>query len=601
MMSSMSSSEGDVRFHWVDYLMLCATLVLSCVVGVYYGIKGRKKSTADDYLMAGRNMSIFPVSFSIFVSTVSSIAFLGDPVEVYYYGGIYWLLGIGISAGLPIIAHYFAPILYRMRLTSVYEYLEIRYNAKVRIVCSVIAGIGLMLFMGVVLYAPSLALSQVSGLDVWLSIVVIGAVCTFYTSLGGMKAVLWADTMQFFIMVSGLAAILIQGTIKLGGISNVWRICEQGGRINFFQFSPNPFVRSTFWIFLIGGIFRVVNPYISGQVWVQRYCTLKSERDVKIAIYLNIPLFLLFLTLFTGNGLVLYAYYSSCDPLRQGRVQKPDQMIPLLVLELFQFLPGISGLFVGSIVSASLSTLSSGQSGLAATCLSDVIQPMYTRCRGGNRMPDKISAIVAKLLSAVFGVLNIILALFMMLAKGSTVFQLSLSFVNATFGPAAGIYIVGILFPFINTASAVAGCLISLVISCWLTIGTLITGVYHPRLPTATDGCSLVANMTFANMANGTISKFNDTVHVVSSTSSHSRSAFNEVYKFSPLLYPALGPIINIVCSLLISAAIVGYHRIRTHFGSQKTEEKSEDVTMNKGPGPNLALEPVVAMRTTTL
>lgn|SRR6218665_325217 len=116
----MSSTE-TVRFHWVDYLMLCATLVMSCLVGIYYGIKGRKKSTVDDYLMAGRNMSIFPVSFSIFVSTVSSISFIGDPVEVYYYGGIYWLLSIGIMTGLPIIAHYFAPILYRMRLTSVYE------------------------------------------------------------------------------------------------------------------------------------------------------------------------------------------------------------------------------------------------------------------------------------------------------------------------------------------------------------------------------------------------------------------------------------------------------------------------------------------------
>lgn len=111
----------NVRFHWIDYLMLCATLVLSCAVGIYYGIKGRKNSTADDYLMAGRSMSIFPVSFSLFVSTVSSISFLADPVEVYYYGGIYWILAIGFTAGLPIIAHCFAPILYRMRLTSVYE------------------------------------------------------------------------------------------------------------------------------------------------------------------------------------------------------------------------------------------------------------------------------------------------------------------------------------------------------------------------------------------------------------------------------------------------------------------------------------------------
>lgn len=116
----------DFRFHWADYVILCLTLLLSCSVGVYYGIVGRKKSTAEDYLMAGRSMPVVPVSFSLFVSFLSSVAFLSDPVEVYYYGSIYWVIGVGGALGIPITAHVFAPKLYRMRLTSVYEVSHVR-------------------------------------------------------------------------------------------------------------------------------------------------------------------------------------------------------------------------------------------------------------------------------------------------------------------------------------------------------------------------------------------------------------------------------------------------------------------------------------------
>lgn len=118
---NLNMSIEDVFFHWVDYLMLVLTLLLSCAVGIYYGIAERNKSTADDYLMAGRSMPVWPVSFSLFVSFLSSISFLGDPVEVYYYGAIYWSMTLGFLIGLPIIAHVFAPILYRMKLISVCE------------------------------------------------------------------------------------------------------------------------------------------------------------------------------------------------------------------------------------------------------------------------------------------------------------------------------------------------------------------------------------------------------------------------------------------------------------------------------------------------
>ncbi|CAF3963542.1 unnamed protein product, partial [Rotaria sp. Silwood1] len=88
--------------------------------------------------------------------------------------------------------------------------------------------------MAIVLYAPALALSQTTGLNIWLSVVSIGVICTFYSSVGGMKAVIWTDVLQALVILVGLLASIIQGClITLGGFKRVFSIAYEGGRIEF--------------------------------------------------------------------------------------------------------------------------------------------------------------------------------------------------------------------------------------------------------------------------------------------------------------------------------------------------------------------------------
>ena len=110
-----------VGFSWPDYLVFAISLAISAGIGVLYGWLDRNKNSPEDFLMAGRNMGIMPVSFSLFVSWISAISFLGDPVEVYYHGSIYLLIGVGYCLGLPVVAYVFAPHYYRLRITSAYE------------------------------------------------------------------------------------------------------------------------------------------------------------------------------------------------------------------------------------------------------------------------------------------------------------------------------------------------------------------------------------------------------------------------------------------------------------------------------------------------
>ena len=108
-------------FHWADYVVFLGMMLLSCGFGIYHGIKDRNKSSVEEFLVGGRKMHVLPVSVSVYVSIMSGISFLGDPVEVYSFGGLYIFLILGYVLVLPFIAQIFAPFYQRIRLLSVFE------------------------------------------------------------------------------------------------------------------------------------------------------------------------------------------------------------------------------------------------------------------------------------------------------------------------------------------------------------------------------------------------------------------------------------------------------------------------------------------------
>ena len=109
-------------------MVFVGMLTVSAGVGVFYGIKDRKKSSVEEFLVGGRSMHVLPVSVSLFVSIMSAIAFLGDPVEVYNFGGLYTFLILGAALVYPIIAQIFAPFFQRMNLLSAFEVSNSRFN-----------------------------------------------------------------------------------------------------------------------------------------------------------------------------------------------------------------------------------------------------------------------------------------------------------------------------------------------------------------------------------------------------------------------------------------------------------------------------------------
>ncbi|NXS50737.1 SC5A6 protein, partial [Balaeniceps rex] len=122
-----------MEFTVIDYSIFALLLVLSSAIGLFYALSGDRQRTVQEFLLANRNMSFLPVALSLLATFQSAVAILGVPAEIYRFGTEYWFLGCSYLLGLLIPAHIFIPVFYRLRITSTYEYLELRFNKTVRV------------------------------------------------------------------------------------------------------------------------------------------------------------------------------------------------------------------------------------------------------------------------------------------------------------------------------------------------------------------------------------------------------------------------------------------------------------------------------------
>ena len=285
----MVETEPELKLGVWDYVVFAAMLVTSTAIGFYYACTGGRQKTQSEFLMANRSMGVIPVALSLLASFMSAITLLGTPSTMYLYGTQYWMIGPSYIFVCWAAAHVFLPVFYNLQITSIYEYLELRFNRSVRMLGCVTFLVQMVMYMGIVLYAPALALSAVTGMAWWISVLIIGSVCTLYTTIGGMKAVMWTDVLQITIMFSGMIAVGVIGTQKAGGIHEVWDTYTATGRHQLWNFNPDPTERHTVWNLVIGGAFTWLVIYGVNQSQVQRYLTSPTLRQAQIAIWINLP------------------------------------------------------------------------------------------------------------------------------------------------------------------------------------------------------------------------------------------------------------------------------------------------------------------------
>ncbi|KAL5009026.1 hypothetical protein ScPMuIL_014607 [Solemya velum] len=215
-----------------DLVVVGVFLVISLGIGIYYGCTGGKQSTPEEYLVGNRQMAMFPVALSLFVTFQSSVSLIGVPGEIYTYGSIFILIYFGLVISYFVGVVTIVPLMYPLGITSAYEYLERRFESRaVRILGTLVSMLTTLLYMGTVLLSPALAIEAVADVPLWISLVLVGLVGTVYTALGGIKSVVWTDVFQCAILSIGLIIVLIKGSIDIGGFGKVMDLSAAGRRL----------------------------------------------------------------------------------------------------------------------------------------------------------------------------------------------------------------------------------------------------------------------------------------------------------------------------------------------------------------------------------
>ncbi|XP_071487040.1 sodium-coupled monocarboxylate transporter 1-like [Diadema antillarum] len=535
-----------------DYVLFGAMLVISAGIGVYSAFSGDRQRTADEYLLGNRNMHVVPVALSMMVSFVSAISVLGTPAEMYVFNTMFWWNIVGYALGAFIATQMFVPMFMKLRVTSIFEYLELRFNRTVRLFNMFVFFFQMNFYMGIVIYTPALALNAATGMSLSASILSTGAVCIFYTTIGGMKAVLWTDAFQTFVMAAGVIAVIIVGCIEVGGLDEVWRIASEGGRIVFFDMRADLTIRNSFWTVNIGSSMITVCTFGMNQAIVQRCLSLGSLKKARWAIFLAVMSQWVVVSLMCLSGVVMYAYYKDCDPFTSGKVHSPDQLMPYMVMEVFSDMPGIPGIFLASVLSASLSTLSSGVNALAAVTGEDACKMIWPDLGG------KKYAAVTKLLSLFYGLLAIAVA-FLAKLMGDHVLSMGLSIFGITYGSVVATFVLGVCFPRVNSKGVLIGTFVSIGIMLWLKLGNLL--MENPpssRLPLSTDGCPAdgVENSTYVDYYTTQIiqTEIGYTEFGSHQSEEHvTRSPLDNFYSLSYLMYGPFGFLITMVAAVFFS------------------------------------------------
>lgn len=524
-----------------DYVVFGIMLVMSASVGVYYRFTGGKQKTTQEYMLGDKNQSVLPVAFSLMASFVTAISMFGLSSEVYTRGTQFSIIIISYVIATPVIGYLYLPVFFKLGNLSLYEYLEIRFGRLTRVITSLAFSIQMIFYMAIVLYVPALTLEAVTGLPQSASILLVGLVCVFYSTMGGIKAVIITDLLQSILMYASVIAVVGVAWYETGGLSEIWDISNRYGRINFGNFNIDPTVRHSWLSILVGGSFTQISLYAVNQTQIQRFLTMKDYKTAVTALWCSLPLVIVISLLTSLSGLAMFSKYYNCDPIKSGRISSSDQLMPLYVLDTMGSIPGLTGLFIAGIFSSAMSSVSPILNSLAAITMEDYIKPFKKQ-----EIADKKRVYLMKILVLVYG--GVCITLSFLTKYMGAVLQTSLTIFGVIGGPVLAVFTLGILLPYINQKGALAGLIFGLSFSFIIGFG----GPKPPveNLPSFTNSCTIFNISTSSTQLPSSFYK----------GTSHD-DGYAYLYRISYLYYIVLGFLVTFVVAMIVSAIFRGKTR----------------------------------------
>ncbi len=435
-------------------------IVLSYLVGLIIAgyLLGKKQKTDTDYFLGGRNLKWWMVGISMVVSDIGALEIVGIAGIAYTAGfsmaNYDW---IGCIPAMIVAAFVFIPFYWRSRVFTIPEYLGRRYNQTVRTLVAIFWGLFMIANLGIFLWTAAKTLNILVGWPIFASILVTAFIIGFYTFAGGLRAVVFTDTIQYFILVLGSVIIIILAFIKVGGIDGmVETVNTIGGssRKDFFHLvlpadAPHPLS----WSAVLFGLAFVLSPayWIGNQAIVQRNLATASEREAKKSVLFGCFLKLSIPFLVVIPGMVGFALFPG--------LEKGDDIYPTMLRELLP--PGLAGLVFAGFLAALMSSADSYLNSASTLWTMDI----YKKYICPNASHQHLFK-VGKFLTLIFIIIAVFLA--PLTSRFSGVFSGFIMLLSIIQGPLFAILLLGMVWKRANGQGASAGLIFGVITSLTL-------------------------------------------------------------------------------------------------------------------------------------
>ncbi|MBK9984515.1 MAG: sodium:solute symporter [Saprospiraceae bacterium] len=298
----------------LDWIVLIGSTAFIVIFGIW---KTRKNKNIEGYLQGNHSAHWWTVGLSVMATQASAITFLSTPGQAYSEGMGFVQFYFGLPIAMVIICIVFIPRYFRMKVFTVYEFLEQRFGLPTRLLAAFLFLIQRGLGASITIFAPSIIFSAILGWNLHLTIFVIGCVVALYTFVGGTAAVSVTHKLQMAIMIGGIItafAVTLSFLPDGIGFTDALQIAGASGRLNVVDFSLNLNNRYTFWSGITGGTFLALAYFGTDQSQAQRYLTGQSIKQSRLGLLFNgifkVPMqFLILLT-----GLMVYVFYQFHAP-----------------------------------------------------------------------------------------------------------------------------------------------------------------------------------------------------------------------------------------------------------------------------------------------
>lgn len=416
--------------HLVDY----GIIVLLLLVTLSFGLRfAQKQKSTQNYFLAKGKVPSWAIGMSLLATLISSVTFLAYPGEGYSSNWILLVQGLMVPVVLLGTIWFIVPLYRKVIRLSTYEYFEKRFGLFARYYSSLAFVFRQFSGMGTVFFLLALALSNMTGGNTMVIIVLVGLIIIAVNLMGGIEAVIWLDVFQgFMLFASGFICLGVLFFSVDGGPAAIWQMARAHGRTGFGPYDMD-FTRLTFVVMAINGLFYAVQKYGTDQTVVQRYLTARTDKSAirasLMGILLTVPVWMLFMFI----GTALFVFYQQ-HPLPSGF--RADAVFPYFIMT--QLPTGVVGFILAAMISAAICSLSADLNSLAAVGVEDY----YKKLR--PHQTDKEYLKVSKVIVVASGLLAVLIGCLYLRAGNEGVLGIVFTLYAIFSGGIVGIFLLGL-------------------------------------------------------------------------------------------------------------------------------------------------------------